>query len=140
MKRVAVIAHSRKSIGGGLPELRRRLDDRDGIEVMWHEVPKSAKAGKRARAAAKEGADLVLVWGGDGSVQQCIDALAGTGVTLAIIPAGTANLFATNLGVPSSHRRSARHRRSTAGGPHSTPVSSTVSTSPSCPARASTLA
>jgi YegS/Rv2252/BmrU family lipid kinase len=102
MKRVAVIAHSKKSIGGGLPELRRRLEERDGIEVMWYEVPKSAKAGKRARAAAKEGADLVLVWGGDGSVQQCIDGLAGTGVTLAIMPAGTANLFATNLGVPSS--------------------------------------
>lgn len=99
MKRVAVVAHSKKSIGGGLPELRRCLEERE-IEPMWYEVSKSAKAGKRARDAAKEGADLVLVWGGDGSVQRCIDALAGTGVTLAIVPAGTANLFATNLGVP----------------------------------------
>ena len=33
-------------------------------------------------------------------VQRCIDALAGTGVTVAILPAGTANLLATNLGIP----------------------------------------
>jgi diacylglycerol kinase family enzyme len=33
-------------------------------------------------------------------VQRCLDVLAGTGVPLAVVPAGTANLFATNLGVP----------------------------------------
>jgi diacylglycerol kinase family enzyme len=33
-------------------------------------------------------------------VQRCVDVLAGTTVSLAIIPAGTANLFATNLGIP----------------------------------------
>jgi YegS/Rv2252/BmrU family lipid kinase len=40
------------------------------------------------------------VWGGDGTVQRCIDALAGTDTALAILPAGTANLLATNLGIP----------------------------------------
>src|SRR5262245_20921992 len=100
MKRVAVIAHSKKSIGGGLPELRRCLEQRE-IDPAWYEVSSSAKAGKRAHSAVKDGVDLVLVWGGDGSVQRCIDALAGTGVTLAIVPAGTANLFATNMGIPS---------------------------------------
>jgi diacylglycerol kinase (ATP) len=40
------------------------------------------------------------VWGGDGTVQRCIDVLAGTGTPLAIVPAGTANLLATNLGIP----------------------------------------
>ncbi len=102
MKRVAVVAHRKKTIGGGLTELRRRLDELEIESPMWFEVSSSAKAGKRASEAAKEGADLVIVWGGDGSVQRCIDALAGTGVTLAIMPAGTANLFATNLGIPSS--------------------------------------
>ena len=47
-----------------------------------------------------EGADLLFVWGGDGTVQRAIDAVAGRPVTLAILPAGTANLFATNLGLP----------------------------------------
>jgi YegS/Rv2252/BmrU family lipid kinase len=101
VKRVAVVAHNKKTIGGGFPELRRVLEERE-IDPMWFEVSSSAKAGKRARVAVKENADLVLVWGGDGSVQRCIDALAGTGVTLGIVPAGTANLFATNLGIPAS--------------------------------------
>ena len=46
------------------------------------------------------GADVMFVWGGDGTVQRCIDEVAGTNVAVAILPAGTANLLAANLGVP----------------------------------------
>jgi diacylglycerol kinase family enzyme len=46
------------------------------------------------------GVDLLFVWGGDSSVQRCLDAVRKAPVTLAILPAGTANLFATNLGIP----------------------------------------
>ncbi|MEV8638688.1 YegS/Rv2252/BmrU family lipid kinase [Streptosporangium sp. NPDC051023] len=97
---VAVVAHRRKSLGGGLDELRRLLADEGVGKLLWYEVPKSKKAPKQARKALKEGAELVLVWGGDGMVQRCVDALAGSGVTMGIIPAGTANLFARNLGIP----------------------------------------
>jgi diacylglycerol kinase family enzyme len=38
-------------------------------------------------------------------VRRCIDALAGTDATLAVLPAGTANLFATNLGIPADIER-----------------------------------
>ncbi|HEV7526386.1 MAG TPA: YegS/Rv2252/BmrU family lipid kinase [Acidimicrobiia bacterium] len=100
MTSVAVIAHSGKSLGGGLPELRSILDMSGVTDPMWFEVPKSKKAPKRVRKALADGADLVFVWGGDGMVQQCIDVLAGSDAILAIIPAGTANLFATNLGIP----------------------------------------
>src|SRR6185295_15712300 len=56
---------------------------------------------KAVRRAVKQGAELIFVWGGDGMVQRCIDALAGNKkVELAILPAGTANLLATNLGIP----------------------------------------
>jgi diacylglycerol kinase (ATP) len=100
MTSVAVIAHTGKSFGGGLAELRRALE-REGVDnPTWFEVPKSRKAPKRARAALEAGADLVIVWGGDGMVQRCIDALAGSDVRIGIIPAGTANLLATNLGIP----------------------------------------
>ncbi|MEV4381735.1 YegS/Rv2252/BmrU family lipid kinase [Streptosporangium sp. NPDC049644] len=97
---VAVIAHQRKSFGGGLDELRRLLADEGVGELLWYEVPKSKKAPKNARKALKEGADLILVWGGDGMVQRCVDAIAGSGVTVGILPAGTGNLFAQNLGIP----------------------------------------
>jgi diacylglycerol kinase (ATP) len=100
MKTVAVIAHARKTIGGGLQELRQRLGDEGFSDPLWSEVPKSRYAPKRVEDALEHGAELVVAWGGDGLVQRCIDVLAGTDVPLAIVPAGTANLFASNLGVP----------------------------------------
>jgi diacylglycerol kinase family enzyme len=99
--KVAVVAHRGKSIGGGLEELRRVLVDAGVDEPLWFEVPKSRKAPKRVRRAVRDGAELIFVWGGDGMVQRAADALAGSGTPLAIVPAGTANLLATNLGVPS---------------------------------------
>jgi diacylglycerol kinase (ATP) len=98
--KVAVIAHSGKTLGGGLPELRRVLEAQGVADPFWVEVPKSRKAPDQVHRALDEGAELVFVWGGDGLVQRSIDVLAGTGATLAVIPAGTANLFATNLGIP----------------------------------------
>jgi YegS/Rv2252/BmrU family lipid kinase len=100
MSRIAVIAHQKKSLGGGLDELRRLLADEGVEDPLWYEVPKSRKAPKNVRQALDKGATRFVIWGGDGMVQRCVDALAGTGVTVGIIPAGTANLFATNLGIP----------------------------------------
>jgi YegS/Rv2252/BmrU family lipid kinase len=104
MKRVAVIAHSGKTLDGGLVELRRELAVYGITDPDWHEVPKSKKAPKQVRKALKRGADHVVVWGGDGMVQRCVDVLAGTKATVGIIPAGTANLLATNLGIPKDLR------------------------------------
>lgn len=100
MPKIAVVAHSGKSFGGGLGELREVLA-REGIaDPLWYEVKKSRKAPKRARKALAQGAEVIFVWGGDGTVQRCIDAVAGTEAALAILPAGTANLLASNLQVP----------------------------------------
>jgi diacylglycerol kinase (ATP) len=97
---VAVVAHSNKSFGGGLPELRRVLAGEGVTDPLWYEVAKSRQAPKFARRAAAKGVDVLFVWGGDGTVQQCINAVAGTGTAVAILPAGTANLLAENLNVP----------------------------------------
>src|SRR5690348_7042753 len=99
---VAVVAHARKTLGGGLSELRAALA-REGItDPLWFEVNKSRKAPKKARRALEQGAGLIFVWGGDGTVQRCIDAVAGSDAVLAIVPAGTANLLAANLRIPDS--------------------------------------
>jgi diacylglycerol kinase (ATP) len=100
MTRVAVVAHAGKSVGGGLVELRRVLEQHGVDDPLWYEVPKSRKAPKQVKRALADGAELVFAWGGDGTVQRCIDVLAGSGTPLAIVPAGTANLLATNLGIP----------------------------------------
>ena len=113
---VAVVAHSGKTFGGGLGELREVLAREGFPDPQWYEVAKSKQAPKFARRALAGGADVIFVWGGDGTVQRCVDAVAGKSATIAILPAGTANLLATNLGVPSDVAEAVRvglrgHRR-----------------------------
>ena len=100
MTDVAVVAHAGKSFGGGLRELRQVLAREGVTDPLWYEVNKSRRAPACARRAADRGADVIFVWGGDGTVQRCIDAVAGTGTAVAILPAGTANLLAMNLQIP----------------------------------------
>jgi len=52
------------------------------------------------RFTDEEGEKLVFAVGGDGTVRACARNLAGTGVALAVLPRGTANLFARALGIP----------------------------------------
>jgi len=105
---IAVVAHSGKTFGGGLDELRATLAREGFADPVWYEVPKSRKAPTYAKRALRDGADVVFVWGGDGTVQRCVDALAGTDAVVAILPAGTANLLATNLGVPTDIEKAVR--------------------------------
>ena len=100
MTSVAVIAHARKKLGGGLVELRRVLAEHGVDDPAWFEVPKSKFAPDCVREAIDGGANLLFVWGGDGIVQRCIDAVGTAPVVLAILPAGTGNLLARNLEIP----------------------------------------
>jgi diacylglycerol kinase family enzyme len=89
--KIAVVAHAGKTIEGGLPQLRRSLAEHGVEHPMWAEVSKSREAPKQVKRFLEEGAEHFFVWGGDGMAQRCIDTLAGSGATMAIIPAGTAN-------------------------------------------------
>ena len=100
MTSVGVVAHSEKRLGGGLAELRKTLADYGISDVPWREVPKSKEVPGHVEELVEQGVDLLFVWGGDGTVQRAIDTVVGKPVTLAILPAGTANLLATNLGLP----------------------------------------
>jgi diacylglycerol kinase (ATP) len=97
--KVAVVAHAGKTVGGGLPELRRTLAEAGVVDPIWTEVPKSKRAPAAVERALEDGAELLLAWGGDGMVRRCVNALKDTEVPLAIVPAGTSNLFATHLGI-----------------------------------------
>lgn len=101
---LAVVAHRGKTFGAGLHALRDRLDTGGRCEqLVWCEVDKSKKIAAKVARAVDHGATRVVVWGGDGSVQHALEGLRGADperVTLGVMPAGTANLFARNHGIP----------------------------------------
>jgi diacylglycerol kinase (ATP) len=68
------------------------------VEVM--ETGENRAAGPKAKRAAAEGCDAIVVCGGDGTIFDVIQGLAGSVVPLGIIPFGTGNVMAQNLKVP----------------------------------------
>ncbi|WP_448074122.1 diacylglycerol/lipid kinase family protein [Georgenia yuyongxinii] len=88
----------------GLQELRATIEE-TLAEVgwpapLWFETTPEDPGAGQARRAVAEGAEVVFVSGGDGTVRSCVEGLAGTDAALAVLPAGTGNLLATNLGLP----------------------------------------
>ncbi len=67
---------------------------------VWHETTVADTGRSMAEAAAADGADLVIVCGGDGTVRTVCAELAGTGIPVGVVPAGTGNLLARNLELP----------------------------------------
>jgi len=71
-----------------------------GIDCEIHETQRGAAFGDVVRTRLRDGFDLVVAAGGDGTVSAVIDGLAGAEIPLGIIPTGTANLIARELNIP----------------------------------------
>jgi YegS/Rv2252/BmrU family lipid kinase len=67
---------------------------------MWLETTPDDPGAAMAEAAVAAGVQLVVICGGDGTIMACLGALTGTDVPVALLPLGTGNLLARNLGVP----------------------------------------
>ncbi|MDO5286299.1 MAG: diacylglycerol kinase family protein [Actinomycetia bacterium] len=72
---------------------------------LWLETEIDDPGYQMARDAIAKQADLVLVAGGDGTVRVVCSELVGTQIPVGLIPAGTGNLFARNLGVSRDEQR-----------------------------------
>jgi YegS/Rv2252/BmrU family lipid kinase len=78
--------------------IARALSSEFKLELV--ETTRRGHAADVAREAAQDGFDVVAALGGDGTVNEVANGLAGTEVALAILPAGLANVFARSLGIP----------------------------------------
>jgi diacylglycerol kinase (ATP) len=78
---------------------------RDQVESLARDCPVRATAypGEAelfARHAVDEGFEKIVAAGGDGTINEVVNGLAGTAATLGLLPVGTVNVFATELGLP----------------------------------------
>jgi diacylglycerol kinase (ATP) len=83
-----------------LTERAANLLRSSGWEIRLTQTQNSMHIVQLARQAAKEEMDAFFVVGGDGSINQAIQGLVGTETALAVLPAGTANVWAQELGLP----------------------------------------
>ena len=69
-------------------------------EVTAFDTQRQGHATELTREAAREGYDLVVAFGGDGTLNEAANGLAGTGVPLTHLPGGATNVFCKMLGIP----------------------------------------
>lgn len=101
MKRVAVVANPVKFDDPSVPEaVRAAISAHGWADPMWLETTVDDPGTELARSAVRAEVDLVIACGGDGTVTACAAALTGSGIPLGVLPTGTGNLLARNLGLP----------------------------------------
>src|SRR5437868_13491844 len=78
-----------------------------GVEVEVAPTKAASDAAAQVRTAAGDGFDTIVACGGDGTVHDVLQGLAGTDAALGIIPLGTANAMAHDLRLPLTPQRAA---------------------------------
>ncbi|MGA5037191.1 diacylglycerol kinase family protein [Streptomyces capoamus] len=98
--RTAVIFNPTVTDEAGRDTLRRVLEQHGHTAPVFVETTAEDPGGGQTAGAVRDGATLVVVCGGDGTLRAAAESLAGTDVPLALVPCGTGNLLARNLGLP----------------------------------------
>ena len=96
----AVVAHPLRTAGDARARITRQCVELGWREPLWLETTAEDPGTGQANTAVRRGADVVMACGGDGTIRSVAQALAGTGVAMALLPTGTGNLLARTLGSP----------------------------------------
>jgi diacylglycerol kinase (ATP) len=96
----AVVFNPTKSPGEDFKSAFHLMCSEEGWgEPLWLETTEDDPGAGQARKALDSGADVVIAAGGDGTVRCVAEALSGTGTPMGLVPLGTGNLLARNLGI-----------------------------------------
>lgn len=90
-----------------IEEAIRVLNDA-GITAEAVATAHAGSATEIARKAVRDGRQMVIVCGGDGTINEAVNGLAGSRVPMAVLPAGTANILAKEIGIPWNIPKAAR--------------------------------
>lgn len=80
-------------------DMRKAFADAS-VAIRWSPTTEDDPGLGQTREAIETGSDTVVACGGDGTVRAVAECLAGTDVALGVVPLGTGNLLASNLGLP----------------------------------------
>ncbi len=105
---ILVASRGRRALFARIEEMLRNGHEAEGREVRVAPTFSATSAGAQAAEAVEAGYDTVLVCGGDGTVFQVLQGIAGRGVSLGVIPLGTGNVIAQNLDLPRNPLRAAQ--------------------------------
>ena len=99
-KRAAIVINPAKTVDIDVRELMAKHCDENGWgETLWFETTEEDPGVGQAKEALAQGADLIIAAGGDGTVRCVAEVLAGGDVPMGLLPLGTGNLLARNLGI-----------------------------------------
>jgi len=89
---------------------RKAVDilQREGFAITERPTAAPGDATRLAREALEQGVEVVLVAGGDGTINEVLNGIAGTGVVLGALPGGTANVLCRELGLGTRWESAAR--------------------------------
>ena len=96
-----------RGVRTGALDRARKVLARQGIESELAPTDGPGSAPGLALRAVRDRRHMVIVCGGDGTLNEVVNGLAGSSVPLALLPAGTANVFAKELGIPWNIERAA---------------------------------
>ena len=100
IKYIHIIINPAAGIGESILPVINLAMKEAGIKWEALVTHQAGDAIKLAKAAVKEGVDALAVYGGDGTLREAISGLIGSEIPLVILPGGSANVLATELGIP----------------------------------------